>query len=140
VQRADDSFFNQIMVDVPDIQGLPEAKSVDEDFSEQVRTSAGSTSADRQRRLEASDGVVERIAVITYAYTRNPDVVAEVLLRANGVCERCNCPAPFRRKSDHQPYLEVHHTIPLAAGGLDVVANAEALCPNCHREAHYGGA
>ena len=34
--------------------------------------------------------------------------------------------------------LEVHHTKPLAEGGEDTVNNAEALCPNCHKEAHYG--
>jgi len=140
VQRVDDSFFDQIMVDVPDIHELPEAVRLDEAFAAQVQAAIRSTSVDRQRRLAASDGVVERIVVVAYAYTRSPDVVAEVLLRANGVCERCRCPAPFRRKSDQTPYLEVHHTIPLAAGGLDVVANAEALCPNCHRKAHYGGA
>lgn len=72
-------------------------------------------------------------------FDRNPDVVAVVLQRANGNCECCKKPAPFIRKSDNTPYLEVHHTIPLAAGGDDTVKNAEALCPNCHREKHYGG-
>ncbi|WP_256325004.1 HNH endonuclease signature motif containing protein [Nitrosomonas sp. Nm132] len=42
------------------------------------------------------------------------------------------------RKHDGSPYLEVHHKIPLAFGGEDTVVNAIALCPNCHREAHYG--
>nr|WP_275041241.1 HNH endonuclease signature motif containing protein [Halomonas meridiana] len=46
--------------------------------------------------------------------------------------------APFNRKSDGSPYLEVHHRKPLAEGGDDTVANAIALCPNCHRAAHYG--
>jgi 5-methylcytosine-specific restriction protein A len=70
-------------------------------------------------------------------YQRNPDVVAAVLERANGHCERCRNPAPFLR-SDGTPYLEVHHSIGLADGGPDTVANALALCPNCHRELHYG--
>jgi len=34
--------------------------------------------------------------------------------------------------------LEVHHKVPLAEGGDDTVENAIALCPNCHRHAHYG--
>jgi 5-methylcytosine-specific restriction endonuclease McrA len=140
VQRADDSFFAEVMVDAPDISPLQEAKSVEDAFVERVQNSLRSPAADRQRRLAQSDGVVERIAVLAYAYSRNPDVVAEVLLRANGFCERCRRPAPFRRKSDQRPYLEVHHTLPLSAGGLDIVANAEAICPNCHREAHYGDA
>ncbi|MEY0334745.1 HNH endonuclease [Providencia rettgeri] len=32
----------------------------------------------------------------------------------------------------------MHHVEWLANGGEDSVENAIALCPNCHREAHYG--
>ena len=76
-------------------------------------------------------------------YPRNPDVVAEVLERANGICECCKKPAPFKRKKKQnkdklEGYLEVHHKIFLSQGGNDTVENAEALCPNCHREKHYG--
>ncbi|SFB88291.1 HNH endonuclease [Marinospirillum celere] len=56
--------------------------------------------------------------------------------RENG--QACGTPAPFNRKSDGTPYLEVHHKTPLALGGEDTVENAIALCPNCHRKAHYG--
>lgn len=78
------------------------------------------------------------ITVLTEAYRRNPDVVAEVLFRANGKCEHCKKPAPFLRKKDKTPYLEVHHIIHLANDGEDTIENAIALCPNCHREFHYG--
>ena len=71
-------------------------------------------------------------------FDRNPDVVAEVLAQASGKCQRCGCPAPFIRKSNGSPYLEVHYKFPLAFGGEGAVANAIALYPNCHREAHYG--
>jgi 5-methylcytosine-specific restriction protein A len=71
-------------------------------------------------------------------YERNADVIAEVLLRANGTCERCGNSAPFLRKSDGSPYLEVHHKVRLADGGDDTVENAIAICPNCHRRAHFG--
>ncbi|AWV01316.1 hypothetical protein DM992_11800 [Burkholderia sp. JP2-270] len=54
------------------------------------------------------------------------------------ICGGCGKPAPFQRKSTGRPYLEVHHVLPLAQGGHDTVANAIALCPNCHREQHYG--
>ncbi|MGH8437576.1 MAG: HNH endonuclease [Pseudomonas sp.] len=33
---------------------------------------------------------------------------------------------------------EVHHKVRLADGGLDTVENAIAVCPNCHRQAHFG--
>jgi hypothetical protein len=73
-----------------------------------------------------------------YVFDRNPYVVWKVLNDAKGICAKCNKPAPFNRKVDGSPYLEVHHKIPLADGGDDTVENAEALCPNCHREKHYG--
>ncbi|WP_342542729.1 HNH endonuclease signature motif containing protein [Paenisporosarcina sp. FSL H8-0542] len=36
------------------------------------------------------------------------------------------------------PYLEVHHIKRLADNGEDSVENAIAVCPNCHRELHFG--
>jgi len=65
-------------------------------------------------------------------------VIVEVLKRANGICERCKSKAPFIRKKDHTPYLEVHHKVFLANGGEDSIENAIAVCPNCHRELHFG--
>ena len=35
-------------------------------------------------------------------------------------------------------FLETHHIVPLSEGGADSVKNAAAVCPNHHREAHYG--
>lgn len=46
-------------------------------------------------------------------------------------------PAPFKRESG-SPFLEAHHVRRLADGGEDTIENAVALCPNCHRELHYG--
>ena len=68
---------------------------------------------------------------------RDPSVVEWVLAYAAGRCECCNQPAPFFRE-DGTPYLEVHHVKWLAQGGADTVRNAVALCPNCHRQLHYG--
>jgi 5-methylcytosine-specific restriction protein A len=76
--------------------------------------------------------------VQTAVHLRNADVVAEVLIRANGTCERCGKNAPFLRAKDGTPYLEVHHKEKLANGGDDTVENAIALCPNCHRREHFG--
>lgn len=73
-----------------------------------------------------------------WAFDRSSEVVRQVLARSAGQCERCLKPAPFIKRADGTPYLEVHHTITLADGGDDTVANAEALCPNCHRQAHHG--
>lgn len=70
-------------------------------------------------------------------YQRDAAVKAWVLQQANGKCECCDQPAPFNG-SDGMPFLEVHHVRQLADGGTDTVTNTVALCPNCHREAHYG--
>ena len=43
--------------------------------------------------------------------------------------------APFQTKSG--PYLECHHVHRLADGGPDHPENVVALCPNCHRRAHF---
>jgi 5-methylcytosine-specific restriction protein A len=70
-------------------------------------------------------------------YQRDSTVKAWVLREANGKCECCGGPAPFQG-ADGMPFLEVHHVQQLADNGPDTVTNAVALCPNCHREIHYG--
>ena len=71
------------------------------------------------------------------AYERRPEVRAWILRESHGKCECCQGAAPFNRP-DGSPYLEVHHAVPLAAGGPDTVDNAIAVCPNCHRRLHHG--
>lgn len=92
----------------------------------------------RLKRISESDPNPKQMQVSTSVFTRNPDVIVEVLLRANGVCEECGENAPFVRKRDGSPYLEVHHILPLSEGGDDTISNAVALCPNCHRFFHHG--
>lgn len=92
----------------------------------------------RRARLAKAPKTPQRILITTTVYLRNHDVVAEVLSRAKGKCERCGEDAPFRRATDGSPYLEVHHLVQLSQGGDDSVENAQAQCPNCHREAHLG--
>lgn len=79
-----------------------------------VEASLSRTEADRAARLAAAPDYPEFINVMRREFARNPDVVAAVLQRANGVCEHCKKPAPFRRRTDGQPFLEVHHRIPLS--------------------------
>ena len=80
----------------------------------------------------------QKINISTSTFVRDPDVVAAVLKRADGKCENCKNKAPFFRKKDGTPYLEVHHKVQLKDGGADTIDNAIALCPNCHRKMHYG--
>jgi 5-methylcytosine-specific restriction protein A len=59
------------------------------------------------------------------------------LLRSGGKCELCLNDAPFITTNNYY-FLEVHHIHKLADDGPDLPINVAALCPNCHREAHFG--
>ena len=59
------------------------------------------------------------------------------LARAFGTCECCKQPAPFLTLQG-LPFLEVHHLRRLADGGPDRINAVAAVCPNCHREVHFG--
>jgi predicted HNH restriction endonuclease len=72
----------------------------------------------------------------TTQFKRDPAVKAWVLSQANGICECCAQPAPFKA-GDGRGFLELHHVRMLSAGGSDTVCNAVAICPNCHRALHY---
>jgi len=78
-----------------------------------------------------------RVTFTAARFMRDPEIVAWVLENAEGTCEVCGGPAPFR-KSNGYPYLEVHHVRPLAEGSPDKVDNAIGVCPNCHRNLHHG--
>ncbi|WP_322024529.1 HNH endonuclease signature motif containing protein [Burkholderia sp. BCC1977] len=108
------------------------------EFEEAVERSRADTPTARRHRLMTAQKMPRKVQVVTEVYVRNPDVVADVLERARGACERCTKPAPFIRRRGQIPYLEVHHRKRLADGGEDTVENAIALCPNCHRELHFG--
>ena len=107
-------------------------------FAERVKRASNERPERRRMKLALANKQPRKIKLDTWSFQRNPDVVAEVLYRANGICESCHQPAPFLKRSDNAPYLEVHHCKPLAEGGDDSIENAVALCPNCHRKAHYG--
>ncbi|MFJ7501588.1 HNH endonuclease [Serratia grimesii] len=70
-------------------------------------------------------------------FKRSEDVKKYVLQRANGICESCAQPAPFKKKNG-EPYLEPHHTKRLADEGPDHPQWVGAICPTCHRRIHSG--
>lgn len=78
-----------------------------------------------------------RVQHVSERIPRDPAVKAWVLENAKGDCEMCELPGPFVT-TDGENYLEVHHVRWLSQNGSDTITNAVALCPNCHREAHYG--
>ncbi|WP_091170545.1 HNH endonuclease [Mucilaginibacter gossypii] len=80
--------------------------------------------------------VKQKQSVTEYLY-RSALVKDYALYRANGICELCTKPAPFIT-SLKMPFLEVHHILRLSDDGPDLPINVAAVCPNCHREAHFG--
>lgn len=117
---------------------LPSEVEIHDALKRQVRDSLKLSHEDRRKRLGTAPRKPKQVTVTAQAFIRNPDVIAEALVIANGICGICLKPAPFNRASDRSPYLEVHHKIPLAQGGDDTLENAIALCPNCHRNEHHG--
>ncbi len=112
--------------------------AVTDDFEDEVAASLRLSSDERKKRLASASRKPAVVKIVTTNYRRNPDVVAEVLVLAGGVCHQCKQRAPFTKASTGEPYLEVHHRTPLANDGDDTVDNAIALCPNCHRKTHHG--
>lgn len=137
-----DLYINEIQtykVEKISEQYIPETlEELIQELDEKTKRSRRLKRSERISRLNNAAKIPQVIQVMTIAYKRNADVVAEVLERASGICERCGMDAPFVRVLDGTPYLEVHHKIRLADGGEDTIENAIAVCPNCHRELHYG--
>lgn len=77
-----------------------------------------------------------RVLSSGYTYLRDQRLRDRVLQRSRGVCEYCESPGFL--KEDGTRYLESHHVIALANEGEDRETNVIALCPNDHREAHFG--
>ncbi|MBS1029161.1 HNH endonuclease [Gluconobacter albidus] len=107
-------------------------------FDRAVAEAAKMTSEERLQKLSIQSKIPEKVTREVKVYLRNPNVVAESLHQANGSCQSCGKKAPFIRRFNKQPYLEVHHIKPLSQGGNDSLDNVKALCPNCHRKIHYG--
>lgn len=120
------------------IEGIGSLEDLNDSFHKAVDVAVKAPENERKKRILESSVLPKIKTVVVRVYERNPYVVAEVLDRANGLCEHCEAEAPFIRKRDSSPFLEVHHIIRLADGGEDTVANAIAICPNCHRELHFG--
>lgn len=72
-----------------------------------------------------------RVHSVRSGVRRDPQVRRAVIARARGTCERSGCgeSRPFAG------FLDVHHI--LGVYSSDRVWSCVALCPNCHREAHF---
>jgi hypothetical protein len=78
----------------------------------------------------------DRALAIRHVYRRDPQVRRRVLEFANGICEYCGKTGFLKLNGER--YLETHHVISLSDNGDDSVENVIAVCPEHHREAHFG--
>lgn len=124
-----------------DINSSPQTDNVQEYpapiYTLPSQTSFSKTSLQQLRILALSRPPRESSGQVRTSSTsyRSAALKAYVRKRADGVCEGCGSDAPFSTKDG--PFLECHHIFRLADGGPDHPQNVIALCPNCHRRAHY---
>ena len=94
-------------------------------------------SSNHDKALPKGNNKPDKTTVEVIQYSRDKEVIAWVLNNSDGICECCLKSSPFNR-SDGTFFLEVHHIRGLADSGSDTIENAVAICPNCHRNLHYG--
>ena len=109
----------------------------EEHFERKIKDLEPSDKKKLLEKLKEKKPLREVIYITVKQYRRDPNVAKLALARASGICECCNNLAPFQRV-DKTSFLETHHLIPLAKDGFDEINNVCAICPNCHKELHFG--
>ena len=138
-EENDRKWFRLKKKDISKINKIVTSEQYNKEIESSIKESLKLSDEELNKRIKTNaKAKAEVITTVSKKYKRNPDVVVATLRRANGYCENCGCKAPFIRKSDNTPYLEVHHKVALSEGGLDDLDNTIAVCPNCHRELHFG--
>lgn len=105
--------------------------------TEEASLSAASLSELRRVALTSATDNAPVSEHIIQTRKRSEAIRLYALKRAQGVCEACGKPASFMTVAN-EPYLEVHHLRRLSDGGPDHPEWVAAICPDCHRHAHYG--
>jgi len=113
---------------------LPEAV-IQKKEERKEREAARLPQAELEKRAKYSKKGLGLRQVVSTTFERNVYVTEFTKRRAKGICQLCDNPAPFKDKRGN-PFLETHHITWLSKGGEDIIQNAVALCPNCHRKMH----
>lgn len=116
---------------LPEVADVSKAQKPIEKELKKLKTLAELRKAALSTSSSNSDTKTRQVAT----YYRSEALKKYVKARAKGNCEGCDTPAPFETKKG--PYLEPHHVHRLADGGPDHPKFVIALCPTCHRRAHY---
>lgn len=94
------------------------------------------------KKRETTPRILKGYSKSKEIYYRDPQVRINAMIEANYKCELDNNHKTFI-KSDGCKYIETHHIIPFSEQknfkkSIDVEDNMICLCPNCHKEVHYG--
>jgi hypothetical protein len=93
-----------------------------------------------QRLLDAVNAVggpAGQRSAQSWVYERSSAVRAFARRRSGGICEMPGCGYRGFLMANGKTFIEVHHIEFMGRAGEDTVGNVAALCPNCHRRAHY---
>lgn len=109
---------------------------IKENYDKKEKKAKRLTDEEVKEKAEESQSTKTSVRTTTsQTYERNPFVTEYAKRRANGICQLCKKPAPFKNRMG-EPYLETHHIEWLSKGGADTIENTVALCPNCHKKMH----
>ncbi len=136
------SFQNKLRKNINNLRGTcinVLEKKADFHLKELFRDALNCFFNNEQDILELVDKIEknpEKKEYITEQYSRNSKVRELVIKEANGICQGCK--KRSFEKENGEIYLEVHHKIYLSQNGADTTENCVALCPNCHKNEHFG--
>jgi hypothetical protein len=82
---------DSVFFEITDVLG-----NIADDFEKQVLASSILIAEDRLKRLSSANTTPVSYQTQVTLFRRNPDVVAEVLIQANGVCQLCKKTSPFQ--------------------------------------------
>jgi predicted HNH restriction endonuclease len=91
---------------------------------------------DDDKVAEVSNEKPDKREYLIETYARNRGWVRLAKDRFGDYCMCQKCSNTFL-KEDGEPYIEVHHIVPLFKGGEDGVWNLALLCAHHHKMAHF---
>ena len=111
--------------------------------STELAAAAALAETQGENLIEASNAISSKVSAPSFqgrtlspaSYVRNAKVRASVLKLACGHCECCGEKGFLTEAGEN--YLETHHVVGVGERGPDEESNIVALCPLCHRRAHF---
>ena len=139
-QKGEDGILRNVWIfpvkSVNNYEVAIDKKIIDTNFNKKEKKAKKLSDVEVEEKAKESQSIKTSMRTVkSQVYERNPYVTEFAKRRANGICQLCNEPAPFKNKLG-EPYLETHHIEWLSKGGSDTIENTVALCPNCHKKMH----